>query len=242
MTPQQRLDQFVQDVYLTRYNRFVDDLTSSDGIVEVAKTYRWTNMFLDELERETDNDGRAMQWNFARNHNVDLGTILTSSTVITLPVAAYKLVIDANRPVTITQAGLAVNHFDVVDAGQITKRTDIASLDRVTVPKRTLIFSRPFQTYEIGGKVIGDTIDKFPRLDAADPVTSASLLDIVPYELLVLGVAKNATLPDIVQGGLSPSFAQKYAALLDQVKLENGDSSTADDQVSDDLSYIGGIF
>jgi len=242
MTPQQKLDQFVQDVYLTRYNRFIDDLASTDGATEVRKTYRWTNMFLDELERETDNDGRAMQWNFARNHNVDLGLISTANQVFTLPAAAYKLVIDANRPLTITQAGTQVNSFQVVDAGQITKRTDIATEDRVTVPKRTLVFSRPFKDYEIGGHVVADTIDKFPRLDAADPVTSASLLDIIPYELLVLGVAKNATLPDIVQGGLSPSFAQKYAALLDQVKLENGDSSSADDQVSEDLSYIGGIF
>ena len=242
MTPQQRMDQFVQDVYLTMHGNFLDSLTDSDGLVEVSKCYRWTNMYLDELERESDSDGRPMQWNFARRNDVDLGTILTSTTPITLPAAARKLIIDANRPVTITQAGVAINHFDVVDPGQITKRTDMSTDDKVTVPQRTLIFSRPFNSYEIGGHVIGDVLDSLPRLDTADPTTSATLLDKVPYQLLVLGVAKNATLPDIVQGGLSPSFVQKYNDLLDQLKMENGDSSMADEGVTDDLGYIGGIF
>lgn len=242
MTPQQRMDQFVQDVYLTRYGQFLDSLTDTDGQAEVLKTYRWCNMYLDELERESDNDGRPMQWNFARRNDVDLGTILASNTTITLPAAARKLVIDANRPVTVTQAGIPVNNFQVVDPGQITKRNDMDTSDKVTVPKRTLIFSRSFKDYEIGGHVVGDVIDSFPRLDVSDPTTSATLLDIVPYQLLVLGVAKNATLPDIVQGGLTPSFIQKYNDLLDQVKLENGDSSEADTGVTDDLSYIGGVF
>lgn len=243
MTPQQRMDQFVQDVYLTQHGNFLDSLTDTDGLVEVNKTYRWCNMFLDELEREADVDGRPMQWNFARRNDVDLGTILTYTTpIITLPAASRKLVIDENRPVTITQAGVIVSHFDVVDAGQITKRTDMSTTDKVTVPKTTLIFSRNFKDYELGGHVIGDVIDKFPRLDTADAATSATLLDIVPYQLLVLGVAKNATLPDIVQGGLSPSFVQKYNDLLDQVKLENADSSMANEAVTDDLGYIGGIF
>lgn len=242
MTPQQKMDQFVQDVYLTRNGQFLDSLTDTDGLDEVRKCYRFANMYLDELERESDNDGRPMQWNFARRNDVDLGTILASNTPITLPAAAKKLVIDANRPVTITSGGIAIAHFDVVDAGQITKRTDMSTTDKVTVPKRTLIFSRNFNSQEITGHVIGDVIDLLPRLDSADPTTSATLLDIVPYQLLVLGTAKNATLPDIVQGGLTPSFIQKYNDMLDQVKMENGDSSMADEGVTDDLGYIGGIF
>lgn len=242
MTPQQRMDQFVQDVYLTRYGNFLDLLTDTDGLAEVNKTYRWCNMFLDELERESDVDGRPMQWNFSRRNDVTLGTVASPTTTITLPAAARKLVIDANRPLTVNQGGIRVYSFEVVDPGQITKRSDTFTADRVTVPKRTLIFSRVFNAFEIGGAVVGDVIDSFPRLDMADPTTSSTLLDTVPYQLLVLGVAKNATLPDIVQGGLSPSFVQKYNDLLDQVKLENADSSSADSEVSDDLSYIGGIF
>lgn len=242
MTPQQRMDQFVQDVYLTRYGNFLDSLLDTDGQVEVSKTYRWVNMYLDELERESDVDGRPMQWNFARRNDVSLGTIAAANTIITLPAAARKLVIDANRPVTVVQAGIRIYSYEVVDPGQITKQANVLNVDRVTVPKRTLIFSRNFNTYEIGGSVVGDVIDSFPRLDAVDPTTSATLLDIVPYQLLVLGVAKNATLPDIVQGGLSPSFVQKYNDLLEQVKLENADSSTADTYETDDLSYLGGIF
>lgn len=242
MTPQQLMDQFVQDVYLTRYNRFIDSLTDEDGLVEVNKTYRWTNMFLDEIERETDNDGRTMKWRWARRNDVDLGTILASNTAFNLPAASKWLLVDENRPVTITQAGITVSHFDVVDPSQITKRNDMASDDRVTQIKNALIFSRAFKTFEIGGHVIGDVIDLLPRITVADPTTSATLLSTIPYELLVLGVAKNATLPDIVQGGLSPSFAQKYSDLLTQEKLNNENSSTADQYVGDDLGYIGGVF
>lgn len=242
MTPQQLMDQFVQDVYLTRYNRFIDSLTDEDGLVEVNKTYRWTNMFLDELERETDNDGRPMQWNFARRNDVDLGTIAGVGSTFNIPVASRKLVIDANRPVTITLGGATISHFDAVDPSQITKRIDMASDDRVTQIKNALIFSRPFKTWEVGGHIIGDVIDLLPRIAVADPTTSATLLSTVPYELLVLGVAKNATLPDIVQGGLSPSFAQKYADLLTQEKLNNENSSVADELVGEDLGYIGGVF
>lgn len=242
MTPQQLLDQFVQDVYLTRYGNFLDSLTDTDGLDEVKKCYRWTNMWLDELERESDNDGRPVQWRFARNLNVDLGTIAAANTPISLPAGTRRLLVDENRPVTIQQAGTDVSHFDVVDPSQITKRADGNTDDRVTFTKTLLVFSRPFKTYEIGGHVIGDTMITLPRLDSADPTTSATLLSLVPYELLVLGASKNAVLPDIVQGGLTPSFVQKYNDLLDQIKLENGDSSVADDLVGEDVSYIGGVF
>lgn len=243
MTPQQRMDQFVNDVYLTRFNRFPDSLIDTDGLVEVNKTYRFTNMFLDELERETDSSGRPMDWNFARRNDVDLGVILTANTpTFVLPAGVRRIVVDWNRPVAIQQAGVTVNHFDVVDPGQITRRDDMTTADRVTVPKSTLIFSRPFNSYEIGGHVVADVIDAFPRLDTSNPTLSATLLDIIPYELLVLGVAKNATLPDIIQGSLSPSFVQKYSDLLDGIKMESANSSVSDDASREDLSYIGGIY
>ena len=58
---------------------------------------------------------------------------------------------------------------------------------------------------------------------------------------MVLGVAKNWILPDKVSGGLSASFAQKYADLLEKAKAENDASSDAYDVVRDSFGYIGGV-
>lgn len=244
MTPKQKIEQFVQDVYLTRYNRFLDSITDTDGVAEIAKTIRWTNMFLDELELETDNDGRPINWNFVRRNNVDFGSIGVANEAFTLTDAGEdtrRLVIDENRPLYITQDGSAVSAFDVVDADQITSRRDRTTYDSVTVLDRALIFSRLFKDTEIGGHLVGDVIDSIPRMVYSDPTYTLGPIDLVPYQLLVLGVAKNATLPDIVQGGTSPSYVQKYGDLLLMAKAENAASSTGDELVREDLSHIGGI-
>src|SRR5688500_12911810 len=101
MTDQEKLDQFVQDVYLTRYNRFLDDITDEDGVAEVAKTIRWTNTFLDELESETD-------WNYVRENDEDLGIISTATQVFELPEEVRKLVVDVERPLILMFDGAIV--------------------------------------------------------------------------------------------------------------------------------------
>lgn len=239
MTDEERIAEFVQDLYLTRYNRQLASTATSDTdyVEERNKVIRWANMFADEIEQETDSNGMPMNWNFMRNDNVDLGEILAIGTSFSLPAGVLRLVVDEDRPLTLEYDGAIVARFEVVDANQITRRNDITG-DRVSVVGSTLVFSRAFTPEEVGAHVIADTLESIPRLTATN---SGLITTIKPYQLLILGVCKNATLPDIVQGGLSPSFAQKYSDLLDQVKINNNASSTADTYVGDDYGYIGGI-
>ena len=73
--------------------------------------------------------------------------------------------------------------------------------------------------------------------------TDVTLLDTVdPVQLIVLGVIKNQTLPDVVQGGLTPSFTQKYADLLAATKLENDWSSEPASNVGEDLGFVRGVW
>ena len=231
MTPSERLEKFAQSVYLTKNNRYFDDIGEDDGQVYIAQTVDWTNLLLDELEREAD-------WNCVRTYDQDLGEVLTAGQTFPLPAGVRKLVVDEDRPLVIMHDGAVVSHWDVVDANQITRRNNSPTRDRVTVVKKTIIFSRPLKDYEIGGHVFADTIEPLPRIRD----TNVDLFDTFPNsQLIILGVAKNATLPDIVQGGLSPSYVQKYADLLEKEVMENNASSTSDEVVRDDFGYIGGI-
>lgn len=256
MTEEQKIQKLTQDVYLTRFNRFVDGIpttfggdeeavTDTDALEEITKTVAWTNMWIDELERETDTNGTPINWGFAREDGAELGTVTDGMTELELDDDILRPVYDENRPLTISFDGTVVSHWEVVAPNQITKRSDRSTSDRVTFVNRKLIFSRAFKDTEVGGTVVADVINSIPRLvhDTSNDIVDASMLDIVtPYQLIVLGVAKNATLPDIVQGGLSPSFVQRYGDLLQVVKQDNQNSSTADDLVKDDLGYIGGVY
>lgn len=240
MTDEERIASFVQDLYLTRYNRQLDSTatTDEDYVAERDKIIRWSNMFADEIETETDFDGQPMNWNFMRDDDRDLGEILTTGTTFTLPAGVLRLAIDEERPLTVVQDGSIISRFDVVAANQITRRSD-ATGDRVTVVGSTLVFSRRFNDTELSGHIIADVLDSIPRLTTID---ARLITTIKPYHLLILGVAKNATLPDIVQGGLSPSFTQKYENEIEKAKIVNNASSTADEYTSDDYSSIGGIW
>lgn len=234
--------QFANDVYLTKFNRFIDgidDPEDEDAATEVLKVCRWASLYVEELELETDDDGRTINWNFLRENDVDFGTLSVAGQTFELPTGYRKLVVDQRRPLTIGHDGTIISRFSVVEPNQITKRTDGDTGDRVTMVGRKLLFSRPFRDYELGGTLIGDGLKPIPRMT----VTDAAMLRTVPYyELLVLGVAKNATLPGIVEGGLSPSLTQKYADLLTGAKTENENSSLADEMVEDDFSNIGGVW
>lgn len=235
MTDEERLQQLTQDIYLTRFGRLIDDITDTDGVLEVTKTIAWVNMLLDELEGETD-------WNMVREDDENLGTVSTASQVFELDDEVLRLVVNAERPLVLKQGDSIVSRFEVVDPNQITRRTSDSSIDRVATVGRNLVFSRPFNTdTEIGATVVADTVHYLPRL-VQDPV-DVSLLDVFkPYNLLTLGAAKNATLPDIVQGGLSPSFVQKYADELAKAVAKNNASSYADEMLYENYGSIGGVY
>ena len=246
LTDDQLIKQFVNDVYLTKFNRFVDTLLDAepdeDAVAEVQKVARWASMFAEELELERDMYGQPINWNFLRDNDVDFGEINTLGQVFTLPtepVRYRKLAVSPYRPLSIMHDAAVVARFGVVEPDQITKRVDGDLEDRVAVVNRKLIFSRPFRDTELTGHLIGDGMRYIPRMTETD----ATMLRTVPYyELLVLGVAKNATLPGIVEGGLSPSLTQKYNDLLEGAKLESAETSEGNDMLSEDFGYVAGVF
>lgn len=238
MTNEERVNQFVKDVYLVRFNRVID-LTTSGGITEIAKTLSFCRMFLGEIESEKNPDGTPINWNWARTNDNDLGEIATVGQTFTLPEGVRRIVADEDRPLVLMYDGTIVSRFEVVEANQITRRRlDPVMQDRVATVRRSLVFSRQFKDYEIGATVMTDTIEKLTPLSVDD----VSVLDQVPYQLLVLGTAKNSVRPDIVQGGLAPSFIEQYADELDKAIAENNATTAADSAVYDDYSGIGGVY
>lgn len=241
MTNEERLQEFAQQVYLTIYGRRIDDVEDPDGVEQIEKTKIWCNLYLDELEKERDNEGRLINWIYLRENDLEVGTISTATDTFDLPDGALRLVADEDRPLVIMQDSSIVSAWDVVDPNQITKRNSYGQArdQRVTYVNQKIVFSRSLAETEIDGSIIADIMFSFPRLADND----TSLFDLpIPRQLLVLGTAKNATLPDIVQGGLSPSYAQKYNDLLEGEKMESAQTSTGDEAVTDDYSGIGGVW
>lgn len=240
MTTTEKLQKFAQSVYLTRYNRYIDDITDTDGVEEIAKAIDWTNMYLDELMAETDPEGRPIDWFFFRENDVEIGTISTSTQTFDLPDGVLRLVIDEFRPLVISQDGTTISEWDVVAPSQLTNRDRyLTSEQRVSYVGDQIVFSRPLNDGEIGGTITADVINKPTELS----LNNVDLLDQVkPKLLLILGVAKNATLPDIVQGGTSPAFAQKYNNLLEGAKARSQASSIPSEASRQDYGNITGIF
>lgn len=240
MTDQEKLNQFVKDVYLVRFNRDID-LTTTGGQTEIAKTLSFARMFLNEIESEKNPDGSPINWNWTRTNDNIFGTIAAVDQIFALPEDVRRLVVDEDRPLVLMYDGAIISKFEVVEANQITRRRlDPSIEDRVAVVRRNLVFSRQFKDYEIGAEIMSDTIDKLTPMTSTP--LNVALLDIIPYQLLVLGTAKNSVRPDIVQGGLAPSFIEQYADELDKAIAENNATSMADSAVYDDYSGIGGIY
>ena len=231
MSPTQQLQNFAQSIYLTIKNRYYDDITGIDGQNYIASVCDWTNMYLDELELEAD-------WNSMRQYNYSLGTAIQGASSIPLNPLINNLLNDEVRYVQILQGGIVISNWAVVAPGNITSISTRITEDMVSVVNTNIVFSRPFRDTENNGQITGDVTLLFPRLSS----TNVKVLGLVkPKQLLILGVAKNATLPDIVQGGLSPSYSQKYKDLLDGAIARNNASARADSVVRDNYSNISGV-
>ena len=245
MNPQAQFNAFAQSVHMVIKNRYFDDLPSSDGIVFLNQVADWANMFLDELETEVDPSGQPIDWLWNRQLGYALGTATQGAATVSIPSTVFNLIAQQNRYVQVLQGSTVVSNWAVVNPNQISSRTDRITEDMVTLVGGTLAFSRAFRDTEGNGNIIGDVTLPIPRF-AIDAVTGAptnikALSLVKPMALLKLGVAKNATLPDIVQGGLSPSYAQKYNDVLAGAIARNATSGNADLVTRDDLSYVGGI-
>ena len=245
MSPQAQLNAFVQSVYLVIKNRYFDDLTSTDGIVFLNQVADWTNMFLDELETEVDTSGQPIDWLWNRQLGYTLGTATTGGASVAAPSEIFNLIAAPDRYVQVLQGSIVISNWAVVNPSQISSQTDRITEDMVTMVGGVLAFSRVFRDTENNGTIIGDVTLPIPRLSVSPttgaPINIKALSIVKPLTLLKLGVAKNATLPDIVQGGLSPSYAQKYGDLLTGAIARNATSGRADLVTRDDLSFIGGV-
>lgn len=238
MSPKAQLEAITQSVYLVIKGRYFDDISGEDGLVLQAQTMDWCNMFLDELENETDTEGKPLDWRWVRQQGATIGTAVEDASSITAPATMLNLLADEGRYVQIKVDGTVVSHWAVVAPDQITNKSDRITEDMVTFTGTTISFSRAFKDYENGGTIVGDITTSFPRL-TKNNVTVLSL--VKPKSLLILGIAKNASLPDIVQGGLSPSYAQKYSDLLNNAIARNETGTVGDTAQRDDYSYIGGV-
>lgn len=230
-----RIAALAQDIYLARHNQ-KNDVSGTDLSDFLDQTISWVNQLIPEVQKKAD-------WNCVRTNDATIGTVTVGTTIsYSLPEDVRKLVINSSRDLTIRHDSSIVSTFKLVNPNQAYDPRDHDTRSRATVLKRMVIFSRPLNATEVSGKIVADTIGFFPPLSRTD----TSLLDILDGDLdfrqvFVLGVLKNQMLPDIVQGGLTPSFSQKYAEYLADCITENNLSADSDDVERESFGWVGGI-
>lgn len=237
-----QLNAYVQSVYLVVKGRYFDDITSDDGTTLVAQTIDWTNMFLDELETETDDEGNPVNWTFTRTNGETLGKARVGKASVDWDTDFNNLIAEEGRYVQILQDNAVISNWAVVSPGQITNKSDRITEDMVTLIGPTLVFSRVFTSGEDGGTIIGDVTSPIPRLSLTNIDALTGDTAVTPLTLLKLGTAKNVSLPDIVQGGLSPSYAQKYSDLLKNAIARATAGAVAATAGRDSYNDIGGVY
>ncbi len=221
-----------QSIYLAKNGRY-NDVEGTELAAFLAETIDWINQFTQELELEAD-------WNYLRINDNVIDTVGDTTTkVFELPDDVRTVVVSPYRDVSIVVDNIVISTFAMVNPNQIYNPTENSTEDRATVVNRELILSREPTEQEIGGEIRADTITMMPTLTIDDSEV-INLID--PQALIILGVAKNATLPDIVQGGISPSMTQKYNDLLKKAVMINNQTSESLDMPSEDFGYIRGIW
>lgn len=232
----QKLTTFAQKVYLTVNGSYLDDIASTDGQNYIAQVIDWLNGYLDELETTVDPYGQPVCWNFLRTQDYNFGTANAGDSTVDLDDEVLQVVATEKRPVKIVKDGQTVSEWKVVSANQIGSDPSKLMVAKVGT---LLFFSRSFNDNEDGGDILGDVAIS---LDRATSTNDSALAVAKPFQLLVLGVAKNSVLPDIVQGGLTPTFVQKYNDLLQASILVNNATSDSDYVDRDDNGYISGLY
>lgn len=225
MTPTERVTKLAQSIYRSRNNE-QNDVTGSELDNFLENTIDWVNEFLPELEKEA-------YWDWSRENDHSFGTVAsTTIRTIDLDDDIRTVVKEPERPIYLVKNDIVIATFDVVSPALVRNPRAAQNEDRVAIVNRQLVFSRTFTADEVGAIIFGDVVYYLPALS----LTDATLLDtVVPNQLIVLGVLKNQVLPDIVQGGLTASFTQKYADLLEGIKMENNLSSQAEPAYGEDF-------
>lgn len=239
MSPTEQITAFAQSIYLVIKNRYFDDIESEDGQTYISQVIDWTNQYLDELENITDQNGNVVNWNWSREVNYELGQVSEGDSTLTFSSNVMSLIPDQHRAVELVVDDEVVSRWALVTPEQI-HSNPLGNTENLAAVSggNILQFSRAIREDEDGAMVRCDALLSLPRLST----TNVRVLRMVkPKQLLVLGVAKNATLPDIVQGGLSPSYVQKYNDLLIAAIARNSLSSRSDTVKRENFSHIGGV-
>lgn len=221
-----------QKVYLA-LNGVYNDVAGDERDAFVDETIDWTNQYLDELALEAD-------WSWLRENSHVLGTITADDTTLPLGADVLRLVSDWQRAIVMTKPNGQKVAWALVSPNLLYNTSEQGNQpNRAAVVGRTVRFSRPFTTDEIGSTVRADVIKKFTPVSRAD----VSSLDVIePAQLVVLGIAKNQVLPDVVNNTLTANYDLKYQRLLRRAVDLDGASTEQGELQTDDLSFIGGIY
>lgn len=243
MTNDERITALAQSIYLARHNQ-QNGATGADLVAFQDEIIGWVNQFIPEIQAARNPMGKAVDWNFVRTNDDPSVGVVTDGAVISypLPIGIRKLVINPHRDLTIRFDGSVISSFKLVNPNQAYDPTDNDVRSRATTIKRKIIFSRPLTDTEVGGTITADTLAYIPQLSHDD----VSLLDMLDLDLdirqlFVAGVVKNQILPDIVQGGLTPSYSGKFDELLASCIAANDESADADDVERESFSWISGV-
>lgn len=193
----------------------------------------WANDFISELELEAD-------WNWWRVQDYDFG-LASNDVPLVIPTDFRKLVVNLDRPIYLQQDSTTIATFIVVDPNNVNNPSNTEKEDRVTFINGKFVFSRPFKDEELGASVKGDYMQNAPQITSAiggDAVISV----IKPYKLLTLGIAKDVSLPDLVQGGISPNIEQRYLKTLGAAIAQNAQSVATGTAPFGNYADIGGIY
>lgn len=239
MSPKKQLENFAQSVHRTVKNRFFDDISGEDGQVYVSQIIEELNDLLDELEYTVTPEGRLVDWWFLRSNEYVLGTAVQNEASIVLSKDVGRVITDEYRYVQVKQDGIVISNWAVVNPKDITNASNRIIEDTCAVVGGNLIFSRPFKDTENNGDITGDILLAVPKVSETN-IKALSM--IKPKRLLTLGVAKNIILPDIVNGGLTPSFSRKYDQLLNAAVRRSTVSSIPSQVYTQDFSGVGGLY
>lgn len=256
-SPTAQLEAFAQSVYMMIKNRYYDDLTSVDGQTYLSMVVDWCNMFIDELEYEINADGEPIDWIWVRQSGVTLGTVAyvndyTRGSISWDSVTYNNLLVGTERFVQILDPsgnGNVLANFTVVSPAELSNDDRRVTLDMCTLVNGNIYFSRPFRQPENNGTIVGDVTTYLPRITTVlSPTTNqiiATNIDILatvrPLALLKLGTVKNSILPDIVMGGLNPSYTQKYNDLLTNAINRSENSAISPTADYDNYTMIHGV-
>ena len=254
MDPTAQFQAFAQSVYLMIKNRYYDDLTSSDGQTYLKQVVDWTNMYIDELQYMTDADGNPIDWIWSRLPMQNLGTAtytdgITRGTVSWNSTNYFSLCTGDERFVQIIDSNKNVlANFTVVNASEVSNYNPRNTEDRCAVVNGEILFSRPFTQAENNCTIYGDVTGYLPYLttttDAQGKLVASNVQifsTVKPLTLLKLGVTKNAILPDIVKGGLTPAYNKKYVDLLTNAINRSTQSTVSPTVDVDDYSGVRGV-